>query len=110
MNRRFNEWLPSALPNRMNSFIAPYWADFDLTATGNVFYRQSRNPLLLARATNELQAAFPMSQNVFVINLLIVTWDAVGYYSLTNGTDRVGSCVMLYACMLFAAYLQHLEL
>jgi len=46
-----------------------------------------------------------MSQNVFVINLLIVTWDAVGYYS--NGMDRVGSCVMLYACMLYAAYLQH---
>ena len=35
-----------------------------------------------------------MSENVFVINLLIVTWDAVGYY--LNGTDKVGSYVWLH--------------
>ena len=89
MNEPFNDYIPSGLPVRGKSFIAPYWADFDLTAAGNVFYRQTRNPVLLARATNEIQAVFPMSQNVFVINLFIVTWDAVGYYS--NGTDKVGS-------------------
>ena len=89
MNEPFNDYIPSGLPVREKSFIAPYWADFDLTAAGNVFYRQTRNPVLLARATNEIQAVFPMSQNIFVINLFIVTWDAVGYYS--SGTDKVGS-------------------
>ena len=89
MNNTFNHWNPSSLPINETQFIAPYWADFDLTGTGNVFYRQTRNPALLARAANEIQAAFPMSENVIVINLLIVTWDAVGYYS--SNSDKVGS-------------------
>ena len=56
-----------------------------------MFYRQTRDPNLLARATNEIRAAFPMSQDVIVYNLLIVTWDDVGYYYY--GTDKVGSCI-----------------
>ena len=89
LNNSFNYWIPRSLPINYTQFIAPYWADFDLTGTGNVFYRQTRDPALLARATNEIQAAFPMSQNVIVTNLLIVTWDAVGYYR--NNADKVGS-------------------
>ena len=89
LNNSYNHWNPTSLPINDTQFIAPYWADFDLTATGNVFYRQTRDPALLARATNEIQAAFPMSENVIVTNLLIVTWDAVGYYF--NNTDKVGS-------------------
>ena len=84
----YNSWTPRSLPINNIQFIAPYWADFDLTGTGNIFYRQTRDPTLLARATNEIRAAFPMSENV-IINLLIVTWDAVGYYS--SNTDKVGS-------------------
>ena len=89
LNSSFNIWNPNSLLVNGLQFIAPYWADFDLRGTGNVFYRQTRNPALLARATNEIQAAFPMSENVTVTNLLIVTWDAVGYYA--NNTDKVGS-------------------
>lgn len=62
------------------AFIAPYWSDVDLTGTGKILYRQTKNPVLLARATNEISNAFPSSQNVTVTNLVIVTWDAVGYF------------------------------
>ena len=89
LNSPYNYWYPRSLPINDTQFIAPYWADFDQRGTGNVFYRQTRDPSLLARATNEIQAAFPMSQNVIVTNLLIVTWDTVGYYS--RNTDKVGS-------------------
>ena len=95
MNNSYNPSTPSSLPINQHQFIAPYWADFDLRATRNmfnrqsgyVFYRQTRDPDLLARATNEIQAAFPMSQNVIVYNLLIVTWDSVGYYN--RNSDKV---------------------
>ena len=67
--------------------IAPYWADVDTRGTGQIFYRQSIDPDLLARASSEIQAAYPLSQNVTVTNLFITTWDAVGYYY--RETDKV---------------------
>ena len=45
-----------------------------------MLYRQSTDPSLLARASREIRAAFPSSQNVTIKNLLIATWDEVGYY------------------------------
>ena len=60
--------------------IAPYWADVDTRGTGQIFYRQSTDPSLLARASREIQTAISSSQNVNIINLLIATWDEVGYY------------------------------
>ena len=87
MNSPYNFYGPSSIPLYGPRFIAPYWSDVDLTGTGNVFYRQTKDPALLARATNEIRNVFPLSQNVIVTNLLIVTWDAVGYYF--NHADKV---------------------
>ena len=78
---------PEAFPLSENQIIAPYWSDVDIRGIGQIFYRQTTNSTLLVRATNEIRAAFPTSQNVNVTNLLIVTWDAVGYYN--NGIDKV---------------------
>ena len=80
------------LPLSRISFIAPYWADFDLRGTGEVYYRQTKDPILLARATNEIQTAFSLPHHVVATNLVIATWDAVGYFS--RHTDKVR---MLYA-------------
>ena len=96
LNNSYNPFIPRPLPISGDCFIAPYWADFDLTGattTGFVFYRQTEDPFLLARAANEIKAAFPMSPNSTVSNLLIVTWDGVGYY--LGHTDKVGSYVMI---------------
>ena len=87
MSSPFNEYTPKSLQNLKNRFIVPYWADVDLRGTGQVYYRQTKDPVLLARATNEIHRAFPSSKNMTVINLLIVTWDAVGYYN--KHTDKV---------------------
>ena len=89
-----NPFHPTALPLNGLRFIAPYWADTDLRGTGQVYYRQTKDPVLLARANNEIQRAFPLSQDVTVTNLVIATWDAVGYYNL--GTNKVGLCVNTY--------------
>lgn len=58
-------------------------------------------PTLLVRATNEIKAAFPTSQNVYVTSLLIATWDSVGYYS--GRTDKV--CMVIYLLAVHIAWL-----
>ena len=68
-------------------FVAPYWADADLTATGQVFYRQTNDSALLARSTREIQEAFPSSQTMTITSLFIITWYGVGYYN--HHSDRV---------------------
>ena len=78
---------PSTLHFSFLQMIAPFWADIDTRGTGNVFYRQTTDPNLLARATNEIKSAFPTSSNKTIETLLIVTWDDVGYYLQRN--DKV---------------------
>ena len=80
--------LPLNGTDSTEQIIAPYWADVDTSGTGQIFYRQSTDPSLLARATSEIQAAFPASENVTIQSLVIVTWDKVGYYN--SNTDKVG--------------------
>ena len=84
----FDSSTPRSFPLRESEkIIAPYWADVDTSETGNIYYRQTTDPSLLARATSEIRAAVPTSQNVTITNLLIATWDRVGYYY--RGTDKV---------------------
>jgi len=70
-----------------DKIIAPYWADVDTRGTGNIYYRQTTDPSLLARATSEIRSALSNSQVVSVENLLIVTWYRVGYFP--QQTDKV---------------------
>ena len=87
LSTSFNHWIPRLLPLNGPRFIAPYWADTDNRGIGEIYYRQTRNPVLLARATNEIQRTFPLHKDVIITNLVIVTWDEVGYYNL--GTNKV---------------------
>ena len=76
-----------------DKIIAPYWADVDITGTGDIYYRQTTDDDLLARATEQIRTAFPYSQVVSVENLLVATWDRVGYYP--EGTDKV-KCLYMH--------------
>ena len=87
-NNPYNVRTPLSLPLiGTQQIIAPYWADVDTRGSGQVLYRQSTDPSLLARASREIQNAFPSSQNVNITNLLIATWDEVGYYF--RNSDKV---------------------
>ena len=86
-NSTYNPRTPLRFPLR-GKIIAPYWADVDTRGIGNIYYRQTTDPSLLDRATSEIRAALPGSLNNNTIsNLLIATWNRVGYYN--NGTDKV---------------------
>ena len=80
-NDSFNAHTPASLPlSGTQQIIAPYWADVDTRIVGRIFYRQTTNATLLSRASNEIRAAFPTSQNITIQYLLIATWYRVGYY------------------------------
>ena len=95
-NGRFNVRTPISLPlSGTQQIIAPYWADVDTRGTGQLFYRQTTNASLLSRATNEIRAAFPTFQNITIQELLIATWNKVGYYYYNN--DKVSfMCRYIY--------------
>ena len=84
----FNSSYSRLLPlGGTEKIIAPYWSNIDTTETGKVFYRETAEPNLLTRASNEIQAVFATFQNFTIKILFIVTWDAVGYFP--NRTDKV---------------------
>jgi len=85
---RYNVHTPRSFPLSGGiQLIAPYWADVDTRGTGTIYYRQTTDPDLLARATSEIRAAFPESRNFTIQNLLIATWYRVGYYY--QSSDKV---------------------
>ena len=91
----FDSHIPRSLPIKKYKFIAPYWVDADIRDDyqigldgGEVWYRQSTNPNLLARATNEIKEIFSQPENFKITNLFIATWDAVAYFSMND--DKVG--------------------
>ena len=90
----YNSNTPNSFPISLQHIIAPYWADVDLRGTGQVYYRQTTDPALLRRAVNQIRVAFPASQNQTITNLLIVTWDSVGYYAFN--TDKVSNCINVH--------------
>ena len=95
--------MPSYISNHRWFFdteqiIAPFWSGVDIRGTGNVFYRQTTDLDLLARATDQIKSSLPTSSKLLIKNLLIVTWDAVGYYN--NQTDKVHNYIYEYVlCM-----------
>ena len=94
---RYNVRTPLSFPMSGGfQLIAPYWADVDTRGTGNILYRQTTDPDLLARATSEIRAAFPEYRNITIQNLLIATWYRVGYYSQSSDKVRATSYLFLY--------------
>ena len=67
--------------------MAPFWADVDTSGTGDVWYRESNSPALLAKANKQIMDAFPLQARFTATRLLIATWDHVGYYN--RKTDKV---------------------
>ena len=82
----YTPYIVNPFPLRLSYMIAPFWDNVDTRGTGKIFYRQTTDPTLLAKASIQIQAAnLSVFQNI--TNLLIATWDAVGYYP--RKTDKV---------------------
>ncbi|KAI1229564.1 hypothetical protein IHE44_0011830 [Lamprotornis superbus] len=80
---------PFPLPGH-RPFVAPYWADVDTRLGGDVFYRQSRDPQLLARLAQDLAPAVPPGDpSPQPTWAFVATWDRVAYFGAAS--DKVNT-------------------
>ncbi|XP_033733052.1 sushi domain-containing protein 2-like [Pecten maximus] len=68
------------------SVIAVFWADIDIQREGgNVTYRQTTDPSLLTRATEDVRKYFFLRKEFTW--MLIATWYEVGFYGASNSGE-----------------------
>ena len=67
--------------------IAPFWADIDTRGVGNVWYRNTSNDDDALKVKNIVAEAFPQSLDFTASNVIVATWDQVGYYDAND--DKV---------------------
>ncbi|XDV45069.1 hypothetical protein PO909_013238, partial [Leuciscus waleckii] len=90
------ERLPKAFPaNSTRDIIAPFWAMFDCSVNGNIYYRLVTQGRILDRARNDVKQYFPLFG--FSVNaVLIATWERVPY--LNNSLTESSFQVILVIC------------
>ncbi|NXX18698.1 SNED1 protein, partial [Podargus strigoides] len=76
------EFTPQPFPlDGHRPFVAPYWADVDTREGGDVFYRQSRDPELLARLARDLVVAVPPGDPLPEPTwAFVATWHRVAFF------------------------------
>ncbi|OXB52164.1 hypothetical protein ASZ78_007861, partial [Callipepla squamata] len=85
------EFTPHPFPLRGHRpFVAPYWADVDTRLGGDVFYRETRSPQLLARVSRDIAPIIappdPVPEPVWVF---VATWDRVPFFGAAS--DKVNT-------------------
>ncbi|KAL4630710.1 sushi, nidogen and EGF-like domain-containing protein 1 [Arapaima gigas] len=79
--REVSQFTPVAFPIAGDrKVVAPFWADVDNRRAGQVFYRESKEPAILQRATDDIQRYFPEMFNFTATWVLIATWQEVTFF------------------------------
>ncbi|NWX42830.1 SNED1 protein, partial [Steatornis caripensis] len=79
---------PFPLPGH-RPFVAPYWADVDIRLGGDVFYRQSQKPELLARLARDLAPAVtPPDPVPHPTWAFVATWYRVSFFGAASNKVR----------------------
>ena len=92
------QFSPDQFPIKDRYLISPYWADVDIRGIGNVYFKESTDPSLLARANDVIQSATTEARRLSRFRprwMLIATWDNVGYFS--THTDMVNVYILIYS-------------
>ncbi|KAM8985778.1 sushi, nidogen and EGF-like domain-containing protein 1 [Ara ararauna] len=91
---RVNQYTPDPFPLADGRpFVAPYWADVDNVLGGDVFYRQTTDPALLALITSDINQYFPTIPYTATW-ALVATWDHVAYYGSTTNKGNTFQAVL----------------
>lgn len=70
--------------------IAPFWGDVDTNNGGTIWYRQSTDPALRQRATDDVRRAFLDHTEFRATWIFIATWDRVAFYGASaSGKSKV---------------------
>ena len=79
----YNDYNPRPLLFRGKYFIAPYWADVDITGIGHIYFKTATDDCLLSLVKEVIQRGTCQVTEVSRFKpkwLLIATWYQVGYY------------------------------
>ncbi|XP_077312589.1 uncharacterized protein LOC143933542 isoform X4 [Lithobates pipiens] len=84
-----SQYTPQALPVALgNPFLAIFWADVNNALAGDIYYRESTDPSLLSRATNDIRTYFH-GVDFTAQWVLVATWHRVAYYG--SSTNKVNT-------------------
>ncbi|XP_061189929.1 protein mesh-like [Saccostrea echinata] len=64
--------------------ITPFWGDVDTTKGGHVRYRETTDPDILDKASNEIKTYFPNFYNFPAAWVFIATWDKVAFFGCSD--------------------------
>lgn len=85
--REVSQFTPVAFPIAGDRrVVAPFWADVDNRQAGIVFYRESKDPAVLKRATEDIHYYFPEFSTFTGTWVLIATWHNVTFFGGSPAT------------------------
>ena len=83
-----SQYTPDAFPLGDNRrVVAPFWGDVDTRIAGQVFHRETSDPVLLGQATNDVTSTYVDHRQFKATWLLIATWYEVAFYG-ASGVNR----------------------
>ncbi|XP_060113625.1 sushi, nidogen and EGF-like domain-containing protein 1 [Heteronotia binoei] len=90
-----SQYTPSPFPLTIaKPFVSPFWADVDIRNGGDIFWRQSQDPSLLRRCTEDINRYFPRVPFTAVW-AFVATWDRVAYYGSTSNKVNTFQAVLI---------------
>ncbi|XP_062853195.1 sushi, nidogen and EGF-like domain-containing protein 1 [Trichomycterus rosablanca] len=85
--REVSQFTPVAFPIAGDRrVVAPFWADVDNRRAGTVLYRESQDPAILTRATEDIHHYFSEFQTFVATWVLIATWHQVTFFGGSSET------------------------
>ncbi|NXX13325.1 TECTA protein, partial [Podargus strigoides] len=91
---RVSQYTPDPFPLADGrAFVTPYWADVDNVQGGDVFYRQTTEPALLGRVTEDINRYFP-KVTFTAMWAFVATWDHVAYYGSVSDKGNTFQAVL----------------
>ncbi|XP_076872164.1 LOW QUALITY PROTEIN: sushi, nidogen and EGF-like domain-containing protein 1, partial [Brachyhypopomus gauderio] len=85
--REVSQFTPVAFPIAGDRrVVAPFWADVDNRQAGEVFHRESNDPIILKRATEDIRRYFPEFPSFRATWVLVATWHRVTFFGGSSTT------------------------
>lgn len=82
-----SQFTPEAFPLADGrAFIAPFWADIHNGIRGEIFYRETTDPVILKRVSKEIRKHFTNIPSFSATWVFLVTWDEVTFYGGSSTT------------------------
>ncbi|XP_022783564.1 sushi domain-containing protein 2-like [Stylophora pistillata] len=84
-----SQYTPDSFPlGNDRRLVAPFWADVDTIAGGQVFYRETTDSQQLEQATTEVAATFVDHRKFRATWLFVATWYKVAFFGARNYTYK----------------------